>query len=139
MRRIVLDTNVLVSAVLNPAGAPARLVGLVLGGSVRLLHDPRVMSEYREVLLRPRLGLDPAVVATLLDAIEATGEPVCAAPLDHRRAGLLPDHDDHPFAEVALTARADALCTRNLRNFAEEALDPVLVLGPREALDWLGG
>jgi len=48
IERIVLDTNVLVSAFLNPSGAPAQLVTLVLAGELKLLLDERILAEYAE-------------------------------------------------------------------------------------------
>ena len=53
--RIVLDTNVLVSAFLNPNGTPAQLLTLVLAGELKLLFDERIMAEYAEVLARRAL------------------------------------------------------------------------------------
>ena len=77
--KVVLDTNVIVSALLNPEGAPAAVVDLILAGGLEVAFDDRVIEEYREVLLRPRFGFDPAVVEKVVQAIEA-GERV-EAPL----------------------------------------------------------
>ena len=56
--RIVLDTNVLVSALLSPHGAPAAVLQLVVTGRVVLCFDARVLSEYREVLRREKFDFD---------------------------------------------------------------------------------
>jgi predicted nucleic acid-binding protein len=50
VERIVLDTNVLVSAFLNSSGAPAQVLTLLLAGDLTLLFDGRIMAEYAEVL-----------------------------------------------------------------------------------------
>lgn len=73
----------------------------------------------------------------LLDAIEVIGEPISPPPLDLLRASLFPDPGDLPIAEVAVAANVEALVTGNLRHFPPGAVDPVLVLSPREALTWL--
>jgi putative PIN family toxin of toxin-antitoxin system len=115
--RIVLDTNVLVSGLLNPHGPPGRILDLITSGLVRVLYDDRIIAEYREVLARPRFGFDPDDVETLLEFIASEGESVISAPL----ALVLPDPDDLPFLEVAVAGRADALVTGNTDHFVPSA------------------
>jgi putative PIN family toxin of toxin-antitoxin system len=55
--RVVVDTNVMVSGVLNPHGPPGRIVNALLTETITVLHDDRILSEYREVLLRPTFCL----------------------------------------------------------------------------------
>lgn len=130
--RLVLDTNVLVSGILNPIGAPARVLSVVTGGWVQLLFDGRIISEYREVLRRRRLGLDSRTVDELLSLLELTGERVLAPPLSER----VPDPGDLPFIEVALAGQADTLVTGNKKHFlGVEALANLPVQTPREFLD----
>lgn len=130
--RIVLDTNVLVSAFLSPDGAPAQVLTLVLGGEVDLLFDARILAEYEEVLARPRFKLDADDVAEVLRQLEAEGERIAAAPVERQ----LPDPDDQPFLEVALAGRADAIVTGNPRHFPRGL--GVDVLSPRALLERLG-
>ena len=134
---LILDTNVLVSGLLNPAGAPADVLRLVLAGHVRLAHDARIVAEYEAVLHRPRLRLDPALTAILLRGLTAEGVIVAGVPLRHR----LPDRDDEPFLEVCLAAGPGAaLLTGNLRHYPEPARAGAVVLGPREWLErWRQG
>lgn len=111
--RIVLDTNVLVSGLLNPRGNPGRIVDLVNTGHLTVLFDDRILAEYRAVLARPRLKIDPTDAALALDQISAGGQLTIAPPLDID----LPDPKDVPFAEVAEAGSADALITGNGRDF----------------------
>jgi hypothetical protein len=62
MIRVVLDTNVIVSALLAPAGTQASVLLLAFGGDVSLYLSEPVFSEYSEVLRRPRFKLDPRQV-----------------------------------------------------------------------------
>jgi hypothetical protein len=55
----IVDTNVLVSGLLSPSGPPGRLVDVLLGRRLRLALDDRIEAEYREVLARPKLGIEP--------------------------------------------------------------------------------
>ncbi|HEU0302138.1 MAG TPA: putative toxin-antitoxin system toxin component, PIN family [Longimicrobium sp.] len=112
--KIVLDTNVLVSGLLSPAGPPGRILDLAISLHVTVVFDDRILAEYREVLARPRLRIAPAEAAAVLDLIEKEGLLVSAPPL-----GLeLPDPDDLPFVEVAEAGAAAALVTGNARHFA---------------------
>ena len=133
MKRVVLDTNVLVSALLSPFGAPARLLDAVLAGQVRLLYDDRMLAEYRAVLRRERFGFDPRDIAALLAFIRTEGERVSAPPLGLK----LPDPDDAPFIEVAVAAKADALVTGNKTHFPTSACQGIPVLSPAELLQRL--
>jgi putative PIN family toxin of toxin-antitoxin system len=131
--RLVLDTNVLVSALLNPRGTPGRILDLVLSGAVVVLYDDRMLAEYRDVLSRPKLRIAPIEAAVLLDFIETEGVLCSAPPLSID----LPDPEDLPFIEVAAVAAASALVTGNARHFtlAIEILD-VPILSPAEFLDF---
>ena len=56
MSRVVLDTNVIVSATLVPSGAQAAVLLLALRGEVALYVPSAVLTEYAEVLRRPRFN-----------------------------------------------------------------------------------
>jgi len=131
IERIVLDTNVLVSAFLNPTGAPALVLTLILAGELKLLVDERILAEYAEVLARPRFALDPVDVAEVTRQLEADGERVATS----ASVVQLPDADDLPFIEVALSGKADVLVTGNARHFPKGL--GVVVLSPRDLLQRL--
>lgn len=126
--RIVLDTNVLVSGLLSPWGAPAVVVRLAVAGELQLAVDPRIVDEYREVLSRPRFGFDPEDVRTILEHLTRESRWVSCRPLPT----TLPDPDDEVFLEVALAAGADALVTGNSRHFPAASACGVCVLSPAE-------
>lgn len=111
--RIVLDTNVLVSGLMNPAGIPGRIVDLVSGAYLTVLYDDRILAEYREVTARPKLRIHPLEAALIIDGLASQGVLVSAPPVDVE----LPDARDLPFLEVAEAGHADALVTGNGRHF----------------------
>lgn len=128
--RLVLDTNVLVSALLSPYRPPARVLDQLLQGSARLCYDARILGEYREVLARPKFGFENEAIVALVDYLEASGDLVAAQPL-----GLsLPDPADAMFLEVAVAARADCLVTGNLRHFPTDRRAGVRVVSPAELI-----
>lgn len=116
MIRIVLDTNVIVSAVLTPFGPPARILDAVLNGNLLLLHDDRIVAEYFDVLNRRKFNFDAELVSYLMDYIITSGEHVSAMPLQIK----LKDEFDLPFIEVAISGHADALVTGNKRHFPQK-------------------
>ena len=125
---LVVDTNVVVSALLSPRGAPGRVLDLVLGRALDLAVDDRILAEYRAVLSRARFGFDPADVEALMTFLAATAVPAFARPLSTR----LPDEADEAFLEVAIAARADALVTGNLRHYPAADRAGVHVMSPVE-------
>jgi len=132
--RLVLDTNVLVSAVLSPHGPPAQLVDLALDGQLPLALSPAILAEYREVLLRPRFAFDAAQVRLLVDTLDALALHV--VPLPWPRG--LPDASDEPFIATAHRARA-TLVTGNARDYPVAQRQGVAVISPRQAIEQLRG
>ncbi|MDR2381235.1 MAG: putative toxin-antitoxin system toxin component, PIN family [Bifidobacteriaceae bacterium] len=110
--RAVLDTNAVVSAILSPFGAPARLLNLVLAGPVLPCYDGRILAEYRDVLARPKFAIAPRVSMALVSRIAHIGLAVTPTPV----TVWLPDNDDRAFVEVAEAAAA-TLVTGNPRHF----------------------
>lgn len=131
--KIVLDTNVLVSGLLSPYGAPADIVGMVSSGILRLCYDARVMVEYQDVLARPKFQFDQKKVKDLLVFAQQSGEVVATSPLNAR----LPDVHDEIFLEVALAGRAIFLITGNIKHFPASSRHGVKVVTPQEFLDFL--
>ena len=131
--RIVIDTNVLVSALLKEDSVPARALGLLLDQAIVLL-DPRLVDEYTRVLARPKFKkIEPARRESLLARLLAKGEHLMDVP---RYEGPLGDDDDRAFVEVALFGRADALVTGNVRDYPVtlgfEVLPPATALARLE-------
>ncbi len=129
--RIVLDTNVLVSGLLTPFGAPAQIVRMVASGHLVLCHDARVLVEYEDVLRRPKFDFAEEAVVALLDQIRDEGTSMAGVPLPE----ALPDPDDEAFLEVALESGAEALVTGNLKHYPSESRQGMSVVSPREFLD----
>jgi putative PIN family toxin of toxin-antitoxin system len=130
-----LDTNVLVSGLLSPSGPPGRLVDVLLGRRLRIALDDRVEMEYREVLARPRLGIEDLRREAVLAVLQFQ-EHVTALPWPHR---IPPDEDDVIFLEVALQTPARTLVSGNLRHFPVGCRGRVAVLSPRAAWERFAG
>lgn len=131
-RYAVLDTNVLVSALLNLSSAPGIILQEALAGRViPLLHED-ILSEYADVLRRPKFKFDPQEIEIALTGLIRRGVFMDAAEIREN----MPDPDDAVFYAVTMEARASAeayLVTGNLRHFPKKPF----VVTPREMLDIL--
>jgi putative PIN family toxin of toxin-antitoxin system len=125
--KIVLDTNVVVSGLLQAQGNPAQVLALVLSGAIQICRDKRILAEYAEVLARPRFKFDPKRVREVLNKIETDGLAVDAAGESNLD---LPDPDDEPFLAVALAASADFLVTGNLADYPHDKRRGCAVVSP---------
>ncbi len=130
--RVVLDTNVVVSAALKPQGLQSKVFELVASRRIALFVSPEVLAEYQEVLLRPKLGLEPASVKKLLNEIREAAKLV----RPKRRVSVSPDEADNRFLECAEAAQADFLVTGNIRHFPRQ-YQTTKVVNAREFLNAL--
>ncbi|HWS15290.1 MAG TPA: putative toxin-antitoxin system toxin component, PIN family [Candidatus Methylomirabilis sp.] len=128
--KIVLDTNVLVAGLLSPFGPCGDIVRMVSSGTLALCFDARILSEYSEVLKRPKFRFAVDEVDALIDFISFNGQTVAPSPLSKP----LPDPDDEPFLEVAIAGHVACLVTGNRVHFPAGQRQGVKILSPREFL-----
>lgn len=115
MIRLVLDTNVLISALLQPYGVPAQIFLMAMGGVIQLCISGGVYAEYEEVIRRPRFRLREDVIASALYSIREKG--VWVRPTVAVHACL--DEDDDIFLECAQASEAAYLVTGNTKHFPD--------------------
>lgn len=111
--RLVIDTNVVVSAAIQPYGLQRAILNLALAKPARLYVSDPVMREYDEVMRRPRLRIREGIRRQVLQLIENRAyriKPKCAL-------SVTTDPDDNIFVECADAARADYLITGNILDF----------------------
>jgi uncharacterized protein len=132
LNRVVIDTNVVVSALLHPNGHPAQTLKLSFSNSVQLCVSASIFAEYEEVIRRPRFQLSRQTIAETLAAIKEAS--LWVHKTDEVRA--CSDPDDNIFLECAQTAGAAWLVTGNLKHFPSH-WGLTRVLAPREFVDLL--
>lgn len=128
--RLVVDTNVLVSALFNPGRTPDLCLAAVRASGASVLLEERVEAEYREVLARPKFrGVDPARREALIASLCEGSERVSLGPAS--TVALL-DEGDRVFVDLCLTGRADAVLTGNAKHYPTdlgfEVLSPTALL-----------
>ena len=136
LRRIVLDTSVVVAGLRTRSGAGNAVLRLVADRRLVLLATPPLFLEYEEVLKRPeqRLahGLAPDEIDEFLAELAALIEPV---EIHFLWRPQVRDPNDEMVLEAAMNGQADALVTYNVRDFASSAERlGISVLRPAELL-----
>jgi putative PIN family toxin of toxin-antitoxin system len=111
--RLVLDTNVIVSAALKPEGMSRTVVLLAMAKPAHWYVSEAIMSEYAAVLGRPELKIRKSLRQQFLQLIKNHARLVIPAQLSQ----ITSDPDDNIFLECADAARADYLVTGNSRHF----------------------
>ncbi len=135
--QVVLDTNVLFTALRSRRGAAFRLVMLLRTEPFEINVSVPLVLEYEEVLLQHRhtLGLTATDIADFLDF-------VCTKANLHEIFFLwrptLNDPDDEMILELAVKARCQYIVTYNTRNFRGTDRFGITVVTPKAFLDTLG-
>jgi putative PIN family toxin of toxin-antitoxin system len=111
--RLVIDTNVVVSAVLKPEGLQRTVFLLATTKPARWYVSDPIMEEYAAVLARPELKIRRSLRLQVVQLIKNHTYSVTPSRLPQ----LTTDPDDNIFLECADAARADYLVTGNQRHF----------------------
>jgi len=131
MTRVVIDTNVVVSANLADETPPAAIFLLAVRRKlIQMCISPAVLAEYEEVLRRPRLNIAEEKVQTSLTLIRN------AAHMVHPTTTLnISSHDsDNRFYECAEAAGADYIITGNTRHFLQQ-FENIRIVTPQQFLE----
>ncbi|MCL2112125.1 MAG: putative toxin-antitoxin system toxin component, PIN family [Clostridiales bacterium] len=128
MLKIVIDTNVVVSALLSPAGNAAQIIDRVFREDLKPCYCPMILAEYAAVLARPRFVFDAEDQRHLIEGIEKYGVQIEPTPCDI----FFADESDRVFYEVAKAADA-YLITGNSKHFPDEPL----VINPAKCVSLL--
>ena len=111
--RLVLDTNVVVSAALKPEGLQRTVLLLALTKPARWYVSDEIVSEYRVVLSRPELRIRRGLRQQFLQLLRSH----CRVVVPSHLPQVTTDPADNIFIECADAARADYLVTGNQRHF----------------------
>lgn len=116
MIRVVLDTNVVVSAMLSRHGNEALVLRLAQSGSFKACVSAALLEEYERVLSRPAFHVPSASVEQLLHYLRTEG--LVVAP--QMEISASPHEGDNRFLECAEAANVNFLVTGNKRHFPKE-------------------
>ena len=125
--RLVIDTNVLISAAIKPAGLQRTVLLLAITKPARLYVSRSILQEYGEVLARPELKIRKGLRQQFLQLIK--NHSYIVAPT--QQLEVTGDPDDNIFLECADAAKADYLVTVNQKHFPK-FWKKTKVITPRE-------
>jgi putative PIN family toxin of toxin-antitoxin system len=128
----VIDTNILVSAHLNPNGLENRVNMLANEGVLWRFVTREILAEYESVLRRPKFPFQPSRLDESLSQIRQTSTLVVPS----RTLRVSPDESDNRFLECAETAQADFLVKGNQRHYPEQ-WGKIRIVSARPLLDLL--
>ncbi|MDR1419537.1 MAG: putative toxin-antitoxin system toxin component, PIN family [Treponema sp.] len=114
--KIVLDTNVIVSALINSNGIPGKIVALILNGRIKILYDNRIIFEYIDVLSRKDFGFNKEIIHDVIDYFRNDGEYINS---EYSNINFI-DDTDKKFYEIFKSGEAEYLVTGNIKHFPKE-------------------
>ena len=118
---VVLDTSVLVFALVNKRASAAKILSSIFDGKIKILYDNRILFEYLEVLSRKGFGFTFEIINDVMHFIRYEGSfnEAVFNDLDYP-AFKFHDEGDKKFYEVYKAGEADYLITGNRKHFPEE-------------------
>ena len=128
----VLDTSVLVSAMLKTGSVPGLVTAEAMNGDIIPVLNDEILAEYEEVLRRPKFKFEERAVHVFLDELKRRAVLIDAGPIDE----VIPDPKDTVFYAVLMEKRKEEdayLVTGNLKHYPVRTY----IVTPREMLDIL--
>jgi len=136
--RAVIDTNILVRAMLKPGGSVGPVVDLLRDGRYVFLYSEATLNELIDVLGRPRMvnkyGLTAAEVDALCALVVLRGELILPGPA----ITACRDPKDNKFLEIAVAGRADVIVSGDEDLEVLNPFKGIPVISPAELLRLLG-
>jgi putative PIN family toxin of toxin-antitoxin system len=115
MPSFVIDTNILVSALIARGSIPHQIIRLIKNSVLQTRYNDAILAEYRDVLLRPKFNFQAEDVQKVVNGIIRAGISVNAV----SSTFFMPDESDRKFYDVAKTADA-ILITGNKKHYPDE-------------------
>ena len=134
MQRVIIDTNVIVSALISK-GIPSKIIyELVLDEKVKICISDEIFEEYIDILNREKFSRFPEfktnanIVISIIDELAFHENPV-------QEIKVLKDLDDNKFLELAIEVDADFIITGNTRDFTIKEIGTTKIVTPTEYWD----
>ena len=115
MKKVILDTNIIVSALISPLGNPAKILSLFFNGEIQIYYNDDIMAEYEDVLSRPALKINPEKVGRFIEILRETGAFIKPITSDIHMV----DESDRIFYDTAQESDA-IIITGNTRHYPTE-------------------
>ena len=133
--RLVIDTNVVVSAFINPGGKPSQIMKMILGREAEICYNTAILDEYENVMLRPKFSgkIDSGNIQRFINLIRSIGTSHYPPPGTTRLPqASLTDESDQVFYDTAVGS-GSILISGNLKHFPKEPF----IMSPSDFLNKL--
>lgn len=135
--KVVVDTNILISAIIKPDGAVGPVLILLRDGRYTILHAQSLLNELVDVLNRPRIRhkyrLTDEDIGTVIALILLRGEAVHP----QREVTVCRDPRDDKFLEAAIAGNADTIVSGDSDVLSLNPFEGIPIISPRDFLDLL--
>lgn len=111
--KIVIDTNVLLSALLTPNRKASLILDKVIDGNIEIYYNEKIIGEYKEVLSRKKFGIPKAKIKELISFIRMKG--IFVFEYNESKTEFI-DKMDKIFYDIALS-KDSIVVTGNLKHF----------------------
>lgn len=128
--KVVLDTNVLISAIVF-GGNPRKILEAILNGEPKLFFSENILDELKGVLQRPKFGFQAEVIQAILSELNAIGHLI--KPLSHVRE-IQEDADDNRILECAIEVSANYIISGDTHLLSLKKYRNIRVVSPAEYL-----
>ncbi len=133
----MIDTNILVRALIKPKGTVGPILGRLVDGDYEIIISEPLLSELVDVLNRPRIkdkyGLDFEDIEKVIALLLLRGQTV--TPVE--RIDVCRDPKDNMFLEAALTAEADVIVSGDEDLLVLDSFRSIPVVGPAPFLQMI--
>jgi len=137
MHRVILDTNIIVSALISD-GYPSLIIEeIIFAEKAILCISEKVFSEYTSVLSRdkflkyPEFKINADIVLSTINLLAEKYEPGISV-------NVITDEADNRLLELAIAAKADYLITGNIRHFKLSEFEGTKIISPKNYFDLFG-
>jgi uncharacterized protein len=131
MKKIVLDTNVIVSALIGSSYPRQIVFDYVLSKKVEILLSNPIFQEYVEVLRRPKFYQYPHFI-TKAEIVLNKLDELAVRSITDLKLSIIKDEPDNRFLELAVSGVADFLVTGNSKDFLLRSYESVRIVSPEE-------
>jgi len=140
--RLVLDANVIISALIRPNSAPGRVLrSAVKGEKVRLVTSPPLLVELRTAFeykrLQRYLKMDGSEKEAFMILLEQIADPVSID--EYPSTGTCRDPDDEPYLRTARAGRVDYIVSGDSDLLDMKQVEGIMIVSPAECDRMLKG
>lgn len=132
-KRVVLDTNVVVSAALTPQGISAEIFEMLIQGAIENFTSDEIMEEIRDVLRRPKFNkVDKNYLQYIIENFEKLSRKINP---EIKIDAIKEDPDDNKFLEVAVSEKTDYIISGDGHIKTLKEFYGIRIVSPSEFLE----